>query len=126
MPIFSAALRTKRPGLIRESRRASRTRNNCAVISKLRSYARDNLGTPSTLLGARQGLLHYLRDEYESHAASFEPRSCFHERSNRLGMRMANGNGKAVTGGVACSEIKLGKNCVTSRHVIEKYLARRG
>jgi hypothetical protein len=36
--------------------------------------------------------MYNLRDKYESHAASLEPRSCLYERRNRRGVRMADGN----------------------------------
>ena len=66
--------------------------------------------------------LHNLRDEYESHAASFEPWSCFHERSKRRGMRMADCDGKSVTRGIACGKINLRENRVAICRIVEKHL----
>src|SRR5271154_1223273 len=72
------------------------------------------------------GLLHNFGDKYKPHASTLEPRRRFFERGNRRGMRMTDGNGKAVTRGVTCGDFKLRENRLTPQYVVEKYLARRG
>src|SRR5215469_3144818 len=97
-------------------RKVLRRKSGCAPTSKgWRRYAY-HLAIANSLYN--------LGHEYESHSAGFEPRDCFHECGNRCRMRMADGDGKSVTRGIARGEINLRENRVAICRVVEKYFAR--